>query len=334
MVWLRALAVVAAALLAVAGLGAIALGVFLAFPVSPPPPLESIRAGALAIDRSGMPDLSYFQARDGSSLAYRVYPAANGDKRNVAILIHGSGGHSTVMNAIAKRLAAENVHVVVPDIRGHGASGTRGDIGYYGQLDDDLDDLISDLRRQYLIGRFALLGFSSGGGFALRAASGRLSAAFTRLVLVSPYLGYDAPSTRRPEDSATWAKADVPRIIALNLLRRPDLRCCEALPVIAFAVGPGSEKYVTTRYSYRLLNNFGPPTDLSAAFRQLQIPTTIVAGGADELMRPDKYADIVRGIEPAMDIQILPGLTHMDMLHMPAAIEAIAAAFKQNAPAN
>ena len=200
MMWLRALAVVAAALLAVAGLGAIALSVMLAFPVSSPPALESIRAGALAIDRSGMADLSYFQARDGSSLAYRVYPAANGDKRNVAILIHGSGGHSTVMNGIAKRLAAENFLVVVPDVRGHGASGTRGDIGYYGQLDDDLDDLIAELRRQYLTGRFALLGFSSGGGFALRAASGSLSAAFTRLVLVSPYLGYDAPSTRRAED--------------------------------------------------------------------------------------------------------------------------------------
>ena len=126
--------------LALAGLGAIALGALLAVPVSPPPPLESIRAGALAVDRSGMPDLSHFQARDGSWLAYRVYPAANGDKQKIAILIHGSGGHSTIMNGIAKRLAAENFLVVVPDIRGHGASGTRGDIAYYGQLDDDLDD--------------------------------------------------------------------------------------------------------------------------------------------------------------------------------------------------
>ena len=332
--WLRALAIVAAALLALAGLGAIALSALLAFPVSPPQPLESIRAGALAVDRSGMPDLSYFQARDGSSLAYRIYPAANGDKRNIAILIHGSGGHSTVMNAIAKKLAADNFLVVVPDIRGHGASGTRGDIGYYGQLDDDLADLTAELRRHYLVGRFALLGFSSGGGFALRAASGSLSAEFTRLVLLSPYLGYDAPSTRGPDDSANWAKPDVPRIVGLNLLRRFDLHCCEALPVIAFAVGPGSEKYVTARYSYRLLNNFGPPTDLSAAFRQLKIPTTIVAGGADELMRPDKYADVVRGIEPAIDVRVVPGLTHMDMLHMPAAIEVIAAALKENVPAN
>jgi len=31
---------------------------------------------------------------------------------------------------------------------------------------------------------------------------------------------------------------------------------------------------------------------------------------------------------------VLPGLTHMDMLHMPAAIEAIAAAFKENGQTN
>jgi len=327
--WLRGIAGLAAAILALAGLGAIALGALLAIPVSPPPPLESIRAGALAVDRSGMPDLSHFQARDGSSLAYRVYPAANGEKQKIAILIHGSGGHSTGMNGIAKKIAAENFLVVVPDIRGHGASGTRGDIGYYGQLDDDLDDLVAELRRQYLTGRFALLGFSSGGGFALRAAAGNLSAAFQRLVLVSPYLGYDAPSTRTQGNSAIWANPDIPRYKALSLLRRLDLRCCEALPVIAFAVSPGSEKYVTYRYSFRLLTNFGAPADLSSAFHQLKAPTTIVAGSADELMLADKYADVVAGIEPAIDVRIVPGLTHMDMLHAPAAIDAIGAAFKE-----
>jgi pimeloyl-ACP methyl ester carboxylesterase len=94
------------------------------------------------------------------------------------------------------------------------------------------------------------------------------------------------------------------------------------------------EKYVTTRYSYRLLTNFGPPAALSEVFRKLKIPTTIVAGGADELLLPNKYADVVRGIEPAIDVHIVPGLTHMDMLHVPAAFDAIAAAFKEKTPAN
>jgi pimeloyl-ACP methyl ester carboxylesterase len=327
MIWFRRIGRLALWILSIAALGALIVGGLLAFPVSPPAPLESIRAGAMAIDRSGMPEVTRFQARDGTSLAYRLYPAANGDARKIAILIHGSGGHSTGMNEIAKRLAADNFLVVSPDVRGHGGSGTRGDIGYYGQLDDDLDDLVAELRRQYLTGHFSLLGFSSGGGFALRAAAGRLSSAFERVVLLSPYLGYDAPSTRSAGTSPTWANPDVPRFLALALLRRLGLRCCEALPVIAFAVAPGSEKFVTSRYSYRLLANFAAPRDLSVAFHRLKAPTTIVAGAADELMLSDKYADVVHGIEPAIGVRIVPGLSHMDMLHAPAAIDAISVAF-------
>src|SRR6202047_3987567 len=185
MIWLRRIGRLVLWILSIGALAVLIVGALLTFPVSPPPALESIRAGAMAIDRSGMPEVTRFQARDGTSLAYRHYPAANGHLRGIAIVIHGSGGHSTGMNEIAKRLAADNFLVVAPDMRGHGGSGTRGDIGYDGQLDDDLDDLIAELRRQYLTGHFALLGFSSGGGFALRAAAGRLSSAFDRVVVLS-----------------------------------------------------------------------------------------------------------------------------------------------------
>ena len=215
-------------LLSLIGLAALVLVSLLSVPLSPPPPLESIRNAALAVDRSGLPELSYFQARDGSSLAYRVYPPTNDNARNIVIVIHGSAGHSTSMNEIAKRLAADNFLVIAPDIRGHGGSGTRGDIGYYGQLDDDLDDLLAELRQRYRISRFALLGFSSGGGFALRLASGKLSSAFERVVLLSPYLGYDAPSTRSSSSSAVWTSPDIPRIMALSLLRRVGFTYCEA----------------------------------------------------------------------------------------------------------
>jgi pimeloyl-ACP methyl ester carboxylesterase len=148
--------------------------------------------------------------------------------------------------------------------------------------------------------------------------------------LLSPYLGYDAASTRAPGDSATWASPDIPRYLALTMLRRLGLPCCESLPVIAFAVRPGSDKFVTSRYSYRLLTNFGSPRDLAAAFRGVKAPTTIIAGSADELMHSDKYADVVHGVEPAVGVRIVPGLTHMDMLHAPAAIDAISAAFTEH----
>jgi pimeloyl-ACP methyl ester carboxylesterase len=313
-------------ILAIVGLVALVIGLMIAVPVSQPPALESIRAGAMAIDQSGLPALSSFQARDGTALTYRLYPAAS-DSHNVAIVIHGSAGDSIGMNQIAKRLAAENLIAVAPDIRGHGGSGTRGDIGYDGQIDDDIEDLLANLRKQYPDARFSLLGFSLGGGYALRLASGRLGGNFDRLVLVSPFLGPDVPSTRESGDGARWANVDLPRIIALVILHRAGLTCCEALPVIAYAVGSDAQKYVTPQYSFRLLANFSAPRDLDAAFRGLKMRTRIIVGGADELMVPQGYAAIVHGIEPAIDIKIVPGLGHMDMLHAPAAIDAIAAAF-------
>lgn len=316
-------------LLAAIGLIAIVLAALLAVPISRPPELPSIRAGALAVDQSGLPSLSYFQARDGTSLAYRLYPAADGNTQKIAIAIYGSAGHSIGMNEIAKRLAADNLMVVAPDVRGHGASGTRGDIGYLGQLDNDLEDLLTELHREHHDAHFSLLGFSAGGGFALRVTTGKLAADFDRVVLLSPYLGYDAPSSQSAKGSAQWADADIPRIVALLILRRLHFRCCEALPVIAFALRAGAEKVATTVYSFRLLANFGPPPDLHTAFRRLKIPATIIAGGADELMLSDKYADIVAGLEPAIAVKIIPGLGHMDMLHAPASIEAIGDAFER-----
>jgi pimeloyl-ACP methyl ester carboxylesterase len=99
------------------------------------------------------------------------------------------------------------------------------------------------------------------------------------------------------------------------------------LPAIGFAVPPGSEKFAAPEYSFRLIANFTGPRNLGAAFRRLKARTTIIAGAADELMLSDKYADIARGITPAIDVKIVSGLNHMDMLHAPAAIEAIDAAF-------
>ena len=91
----------------------------------------------MKISREGLPELSRFQARDGTWLAYRLYPAANGGREKLAILAHGSSASSDEMHMIAKALAAAGIVAVAIDARGHGASGTRGDIGYIGELDDE-----------------------------------------------------------------------------------------------------------------------------------------------------------------------------------------------------
>jgi non-heme chloroperoxidase len=173
---------------------------------SAPPPERSAAA-----DLVHLPPISLYTARDGSDLAYRRYA---GDPDRVVILIHGSAGSSIDMNALATALAAAGATVIVPDIRGHGQSGPHGDIAYIGQLEDDLDGLMTRLGPTYRAGRITLIGFSSGGGFALRIAGGRLGSRFSRFILQAPFLRYDAPNARSGTGSGGWTSVAVPRIAA------------------------------------------------------------------------------------------------------------------------
>jgi alpha-beta hydrolase superfamily lysophospholipase len=185
----------------------------IATPLASLPELTSISKAARAVDRSSMPPLSRFSARDGTELSYRHYPARGPSSGKIAILVHGSSGSSTAVHPLADALAARGVETYAPDIRGHGGSGTRGDIGFIGQLENDMEDLVTLVRKTSSTEPLTLLGHSAGGGFALRIASSPIQDLFARTVLLAPYLGYDAP-TNRP-NSGGWASADIPRFLAL-----------------------------------------------------------------------------------------------------------------------
>jgi pimeloyl-ACP methyl ester carboxylesterase len=167
-----------------------------------------------------------------------------------------------------------------------------------------------------------LLGHSAGGGFALRVAASPIQNLFDRTVLLAPYLGYSAP-TNRP-DSGGWASADIPRILGLVALRKLGIDCCEALPVLAFAVPPNSEKILTATYSDRLMRNFANHPDFRADLAAATRPITIIAGADDELMLADKYAEAVRGLAQRVDVRLIEGINHMGIVSAPKAVSEIA----------
>jgi pimeloyl-ACP methyl ester carboxylesterase len=309
---------------ALGGIGVVALllTALIATPLKNPPGLHSLSEGRKSVDFSTLPAVERFQARDGTMLGFRHYPASGPTKGRGAIVIHGSSGSSgTSIHALSGALAARGVETWAIDIRGHGTSGTRGDIGYVGQLEDDLADFVAAVRNSAPALPLTLIGHSAGGGFALRVAGSPIQGLFTRTVLLAPYLGYDAP-TNRP-NSGGWASADVPRILGLLALRKIGIDCCEALPTLAFAVPPHSESLLVPAYSDRLMRNFatrGYRTDLAAATK----PVTIISGADDELMLADKYTEAVRGITPAVDVKLIGGVDHIGIVSNPAAISVIA----------
>ncbi len=299
----------------------------LASPVRRPPTLASIHAGATQIDETGAPDLSRFQARDGTWLAYRLYSAPNGARDRIAILAHGSSASSIEMNAVAKALAGAGVTAVALDIRGHGASGTRGDIAYPGQLDDDLGDLIAELRKAYPAARFSLIGHSAGAGFALRIAGSPLGDAFDRFVLLAPYLGHSAPTNRPAEGPGLWAQPDMPRIIATVTLEKLGIDWPQSLPALAFANAPEAKMFVTSQYSFRLMGNYTAPPDWQDAFAHAKGRITVIAGADDQLMDAEAYR---RALPPlGVALTVLPGVDHMGIVYKAEAIKAILAAMAE-----
>jgi alpha-beta hydrolase superfamily lysophospholipase len=307
--------------LAVVGALALLLAAMIATPLAQPPELTSIAQTARNVDRSNMPPLERFSARDGTELAYRHYPARGQAVGRVAVLVHGSSGSSVAVHALADALASHGVETFAPDIRGHGGSGTRGDIAYLGQLEDDMADFVAVVRKRAAEAPITLLGHSAGAGFALRIASSPIKDQFARTVLLAPYLGYDAP-TNRPK-SGGWVSVDMPRFFALAVMRRVGIDCCESLPTLAFAVPPNSSSILAPTYSYRLMRNFATRSyrsDLAAVTK----PLTLFAGADDELMLPDKYADALHAVVPSADVKLLDGIDHMGVVCTVKAVDAIA----------
>lgn len=304
------------------GVVALLLTALVAAPLTRPPPLALISETARAVDRSTMPGLERFQARDGTELAYRHYPAGSRASGQIAIVVHGSSGSSIAVHALAKALAGRGIETYAPDIRGHGASGTRVDIGYVGQLEDDLADLVAHIRKIAPSAPLTLIGHSAGGGFALRVAASPLQTMFARTVLLAPYLGYSAPTTR--PNSGGWASADIPRILGLTALRAIGIDCCEALPALAFAVPPNSEKNLAATYTDRLMRNFANHRDFRADLAAATRPLTIIAGAEDELMLADKYAEAARGVTPPVDVKLIEGVNHMGIVSAAKAVSAVA----------
>jgi alpha-beta hydrolase superfamily lysophospholipase len=270
-----------------------------------------------------MPAPSHFTARDGSLLAYRRYaPAAGQPARGSVMLVHGSSANSQSVHPLAQSLAQAGYAVYAFDIRGHGASGRRGRIDYVGQLDDDVEDFMHQVQPARPA---TLVGFSSGGGFALRVAGGTRQGLFDNYLFMSPYIHWRA-ATARSSDAAGWASVGTPRLVALRLLNRFGITRFNELPLIDFAVADSPAADLTSWYSYALAANFQPHEDYQAGIRAIGRPAEVIAGQDDEVFRADKFRQVFdEAGRPDIPVTLVPATGHTTLTLNPAARAAVVA---------
>lgn len=266
--------------------------------------------------------------RDGSTMPTRIY-GQEGAARWIVVLLHGSGWHGLQWHNLAEGLAVQpGTLVLAPDLRGHGAEpDVRGDVAYIGQLEDDVADLIAHFKRGSPGAKVLLVGHSSGGGLAIRFGGGAHSQQIDRYVLLAPYLGHNAPTTK--PNSGGWAFPAVRRIIGLSILNTLQISALNGLPVIAFAMpqsvlaGPLGHT-ATTEYSYRMNVSYAP-RDYAKDLQAINRPVLFVVGGSDEAFLADRYEAVARKHLRDARTVIVPGAGHLSLVDDPRTLEAIRA---------
>ena len=291
---------------------------------TPPAPLASIGAPFKGVDFSAIPAASRFTARDGKSLGYRVYRPEGRAPLGSVVLVHGSSARSESMHPMARGLARAGYTAYALDMRGHSAPDPKGQIGYIGQLEDDVADFVASVQPAP---PRTLAGFSSGGGFALRFASDTRKALFDHYLLLSPFLHQDAPTSR--PSSGGWVSVGMPRMVALVLLDRLGITRFHSLPVIAFALDEKERSFLTPQYSFSLAQNFRPRNDWRADIAAATQPMELLAGGDDEVFFADRFAGVFADAGRPLPVTLVPGLGHMAMTLDPAAIDAVALALQR-----
>jgi pimeloyl-ACP methyl ester carboxylesterase len=224
-------------------------------------------------------------------------PAAAGG--NALILLHGSGGDSSVW----EEQLSENITIIAPDLPGHGQSDgpLRSSAQEYALW---LDAFIRVLG----IKKFFLAGHSLGGAIALE-----FSRAFpcTTTGLILAGTGTHAAITAE----------------YLELLRTDFPAAVKASCLTAYA--PGTAEAICAQGCAMLTRN-GP----AALYRDLQayasfdcrpwagdisVPAVVLCGSEDRITPPAE-AEELAGLLPQAALKIIPGCGHMAMTEAPEAV--------------
>ena len=262
----------------------------------------------------------WIKTRDNYKIFSRVY---NSENKDLLILIHGSGSESRYLANLADSIANQNIATVLtPDMRGHGRNGgKRGDVNFIGQLENDIEDLIQYGKKNLGAKKIILAGHSSGGGFVLRFIGNPKNSKVDRAILLSPYLGHDAPTVK--PNSGGWVKVAMKRIIGLSMINNVGFKSLNHLPVLFFNRPENiNDKLQVPSYSFNMTINFNPKNH-KGEINNINIPCLVLVGKQDESFYPEQFPITFKPAEKYVRLELLDGVKHLDIVKSHKTFEII-----------
>lgn len=274
-----------------------------------------------------------FVARDGTKLFARHYGGDSGaGSRLTVLLLHGVTASSYLFDTTCGLISeAAGAEVFALDLRGHGESGgTRGDVDYIGQYEDDVADVIAAIRAQRPSAELILAGHSMGGGIALRYALQKQSALVDGYLLFAPHLGFDSPTAISSQAAAgatgePWFKIHLMRVVGLFMLNAVGIHGFNDLPIGFFnvtqdAANPSRSPVGT--YTYRAFSSVAP-AEYRGALAAVDKPLLVLVGANDEPFSAERFEPTVSENSDGKVI-VFDGLDHNSIIYDQQPIAAAA----------
>jgi alpha-beta hydrolase superfamily lysophospholipase len=275
--------------------------------------------GLNRVDEAALPDKQNYRTDERPFPTYRRYDADDADM--VLILLHTAAFDSRILQPLATAISEAGVaHVVTPDLRGHGPNpNTRGDVKYIGQYEDDLRQLVDSVGLMYPDANVVIGGHGTGGGTVVRFAAPSTGSLADGYLLLAPYLGPDAPTTR--QGLGGWANFYGDRIVMLRVLTGFGLDNYSGMTTVEFDI-PASvrDDSTTLEHTYRLMASYTP--DEGAVSEMVDVPTLTVAGTDDETADAGAYEPLFADREAA-SVEVLDGVSHLDTVLGDGAVDPI-----------
>ncbi|CAN5475359.1 alpha/beta hydrolase [soil metagenome] len=249
-----------------------------------------------------------FQASDGTSLAYREYPARQPERVRV-VMIHGIQSHAGWYEGSCRALAQAGCHVLFLDRRGSGANQeNRGDAPGYRRLVDDLAEGIRMARADAPAGvPVCLIAISWGGKLAV-ALQERYPELLDGLVLITPGF-FPRVSPRLSEKiRIVWSRLRQPKRLFPIPLNNPELFTSDPHWLKFLREDERSLHKATARF---LMSSVHLDRQLKRASRYVRVPTLLLLAGNDRIIDSERTRRFVESF-PVAERQIIeyPGRAH------------------------